>query len=136
MTNIVILKPPGGSSGWIYLNAERVDYTINNEIQQKRAGTEDGRVAQMISGLIQITITGICIEENGKTAQQNADELEHITNTWGSDSKPSSPGEYPLINWRIGDERMLIQKLTLTEEGWMDGNEISFLLTVYVDTRQ
>lgn len=134
MTLIVTLTPPGGGSP-INLHAERVDYTIDNELQQKRAGTEEGRVAQLISGLTQINISGVCIAENGNSAHYNAKILENAANNWGDLTSPSSESNYPKINWRIGDEYILIQKLTFIEEAWMDNNIINYLLTVYIDTR-
>lgn len=134
MTLIVTLKPPGGGSD-INLHAKRIDYTINNDILQKRTGTEDGRAAQLISGLIQINITGVCIEENGYTTQENMDFIEDAINDWGDVSSPGDQTTYPKINWRLGDEYMLIQKLAIIDEAWMDNNEINYLLTVYIDTR-
>ena len=134
MTLIVVLKPPGGGAD-INLHAERIDYTIHNDIQHKRTGTEEGRAAQLISGQIQMNITGVCIEENGKTAIQNIEDLECAINNWGEATSPGTQSSYPRINWRIGDEYMLIQKLTIIDEAGMNKNEISYLLTVYVDTR-
>ena len=139
MSLLVVLKPPNGApSGCnsnIELHASRVDYSINNDILQKRTGTQEGRVVQLISGIIQMSITGICIEENGKTAIQNIQILECAINNWGSSTSPSSLSSYPKVNWRLGDEYMLIQKLTIDEEGWMDNNKIDYLLTLYIDTR-
>ena len=139
MTLVVVLKPPSsapsGCNSNIELHAERIDYIINNEIHQKRTGTEDGRAAQLISGLIQINITGVCIEEGGKTAIENSEILECAANNWGGVTSPGTESTYPKINWRLGDEYILIQKLTFIDEAWMADNIVNYLLTVYVDTR-
>jgi len=139
MTLLVILKPPAtptpGCSANINLRAERVDYSVLNDTIQKRTGTKEGRVVQLISGSIQMNITGVCIEENGNTALENAEILECAANTWGSATSPSQLSSYPRVNWRLGDQYMLIQKLTFSDEGAMDGNIIDYLLTLYLDTR-
>lgn len=139
MTLLVVLKPPSGAPAGcndnIELHAERIDYTVNNDIIHKRTGTQEGRAAQLISGSIQMNITGICIAENGNTAMENVAILECAGNEWGSATSPSSLSSYPKVNWRLGDQYMLIQKVTFIDEGAMAANEINYLITLYLDTR-
>ena len=132
----VTIKPPaslGGSN--IELNAERVDYTINNDVQQKLTGTTHGRIFQKVNGIIQITITGFCCEENGNSAIENAELIETAVNIWGQATTPGDNTTYSKINWLFGDKPMLIQKFTFIEDGWSEANEINYIMTVYLDTR-
>lgn len=139
MSLLVVLKPPasapGGCNANIELHAERIDYTVNNDIIQKRTGTEEGRVVQLISGSIQMNITCVIIEENGNTAMENVAILECAANKWGGATSPSSLSSYPKVSWRLGNEYMLIQKVTFIDDGEMAANEISCLVTLYLDTR-
>lgn len=139
MALLVILKPPSGAPAGcntnIELHAERIDYTINNDIIHKRTGTQEGRAVQMISGSIQMNITCVVIPENGNTAMENVAILECAGNEWGHATSPSSLVSYPKVTWRLGDEYMLIQKVTFIDEGETSINEISCLVTLYLDTR-
>ena len=139
MTLLVTLKPPvsiGGSN--IDLNAERIDYTVLNDVQQKLTGTKNGRAWQKVSSMTQMTITGVCINENGNTAYENIELIETAINTWGFETTLGDNDTYPKLNWRLGDEKILLQKLTYIDEGNMDPNndgEINYILTMYKDTR-
>ena len=139
MVLLVTLKPPsslGGST--IYLNAERIDYTVLNDVQQKLAGTKEGRSWQKVASMTQITITGVCINENGNAAYENIEAIEYAINNWGLNTTPGNNITYPILNWRLGDEKILLQKLTYIDDGDMDPNddgEINYILTMYKDTR-
>ena len=141
MALLVTLKPPtalttGSCHDNIELHAERIDYTVLNEVEHHRTAV-DGRAVQLISGQVQINITGSCVEENGNTALENAEILECAARTWKHRDYVSSSTQttYPKINWRLGDQYMLIQKLSIIDEGRAAGNKLDYLLTIYVDKR-
>ena len=139
MSLLVVLKPPtaapAGCNANIELHAERIDYSVLNDIIHKRTGTQEGRSVQLISGAIQMNITCVVIAENDNTAMENVAILECAANEWGAATSPSSLSSYPKVNWRLGDEYILIQKVTFIDEGEMAANEISCLVTLYLDTR-
>lgn len=134
----VILKPPtsapSGCNSNIILHAERVDYTVNNVVNHRRAGTKEGRCVQLISSEIQMNITGYCIAENGNTIIKNCQILECAANNWGY-VNTSTISSYPKVSWHLGDEYMMIQDLTFTDNGDSGENRIEYLITLYIDTR-
>lgn len=135
---VTLIPPTGAPAGCnsnIELNTSRVDYTINNDIIHHRTGTEEGRSYQVTAGQIQIMITGVCIEENGNTAMENAEILECAANNWGSTASTGTISTYPKVNWRLGNEYCLIQKVTFIDEAGSNEREIPYVITAFIDTR-
>ena len=66
---------------------------------------------------------------------ENAEILECAIDNWGADANTGTVSTYPNVNWRIGNEYCLLQKVTLIDEGGLDAEEISYVITAFIDTR-
>lgn len=137
MTRIVKLTPPSGLGGAdIVLNAQRVDYSVRNELMaDQRPNATECRQQQTHSGVCLMTITGICIEEGGNTALQNLEALITAAYEWWGSISIMNQSTYPKVTWRGGtNEYMLIQRLATTDRAELDSDEYDYMLTLVIDT--
>jgi|GEM_PF-1783701 len=137
MTRIVKLTPPSGVGGAdIKLNAQRVDYSVRNEIEaDQRPNAAECRQAQMHSSVCLLTITGVCIAENGNTALQNLEALITAAYKWWESISIMDQSTYPKVTWRgETDEYMLIQRFACTDRAELDADEFDYIMTLAIDT--
>jgi len=135
VTRIVTITAPN-SGATIELNAQRVDYSVRNEIEpDQRPNTPECRQNQMHSGVCLLTIAGICIEEGGNTALQNLEALITAAYEWWDSISITNQSTYPKVTWRGGtDEYMLIQRFALTDKAELDSDEYDYMMTLVIDT--
>ena len=137
MTSIVKLTPPSALGGAdIELNAQRVDYSVRNEVTaDQRPNDAECRVYQTHSGVCLLTVAGVCIEEGGNTALQNLEALITAAYEWWKSVSLMNQSTYPKVTWRGGtDEYMLIQRLATTDKAEFDSNVYDYMLTLAIDT--
>ena len=163
MTRIVTLTPPSGLGGAdIVLNAQRVDYSITNDVQSDPMGVNGKddigsgvgygdnpvtahdaacRQQQSGGGTVQMVITGVFKSTNIKTAIAFMNDLETMMRTWWTYVSLSTIATYPKVTWRRGAaESMLPGKLVVDEDASNDPSELNtgyleFLLSLTIDTR-
>jgi len=137
MTRIVkLIGPSALGSPEIILNAQRVDYSIRNEINfDQRPNTPECRLYQTQSGVNLLTITGICIEEGGNSAFQNLEALITAAYEWWGSISIMNQATYPKVTWRGGtNEYMLIQRFAATDRPELDSDEYDYMLILAIDS--
>ena len=137
MTRIAKLTPPPSLGGAdIELNAQRVDYSVRNELTaDQRPNVAECRQYQTHSGVCLATISGVCIAEGGNTALQNLEALHTAAYEWWKAVTIMNQSTYPKVTWRGGtNEYMLIQRLATTDRAELDSGAYDYMLTLVIDT--
>jgi hypothetical protein len=129
---VQIKRPPNYTGGdeWTELQAERIDFDLNNDVKAVAITKDENKVIDVTAATTQLLITGVL---SGDTATADMWNLIVYAREWKfAEIDQNVISSNAKVKWRDREEYMMINRLTFIESAETDANALEYLLTLAI----